>query len=29
MGSNLEQLVNRADERYCFRYMDKKVYYLR
>lgn len=29
MGQNLEQLINRPDERYCFRYMDQRVYYVR
>lgn len=28
VGGNLEQLVNRPDERYCFRYMDQRVYYV-
>lgn len=29
VGPNLEQLINRPDERYCFRYMDQRVYYVR
>lgn len=29
VGANLEQLINRPDERYCFRYMDQRVYYVR
>lgn len=29
MGQNLEQLITRADERYCFRRMDQRVYYVR
>jgi hypothetical protein len=29
MGGNLEELINRKDERHCFRYVDRRVYYVR